>query len=86
VCIIFVYAYMCMVCDVFMHVCVCMNREALEQTDEASTDIIASGPTTQLDKLLAYMNRPVELEDLSMMQFEQDYKYYKDTKQNRYFF
>jgi hypothetical protein len=56
------------------------NRDALEQTDEASTDIIASG------KLLAYMNRPVELEDLSMMQFEQDYKYYKDTKQNRYFF
>jgi hypothetical protein len=62
------------------------NREALEQTDEVSTDIIAFDPTTQLGKLLAYMNRPVELKDLSMMQFEQDYKYYKDTKQNRYFF
>jgi len=46
------------------------NCEALEQTDEASTDIIASGPTTQLSKLLTYINRPVELKDLSMMQFE----------------
>jgi hypothetical protein len=62
------------------------NREALEQTDEASTDIIASGPTTLLSKLLAYMNRPVELEDLSMMQFEQDYKYYKAPSKTGTFF